>query len=337
MRIHRASLPSAWITSPGRKQNCFNLAVSCSKLPKPLILVFFMPELPEVETIRLGLAPTLEGQRLAKVTTHRADLRVPFTAGFAKRLTGRRITALKRRAKYLLAETDGPDTLVIHLGMSGRLTIHGPNCSKTPGNFARKPTQTKALSTRHSYGPHDHVVLETENGTRIVYTDHRRFGLMILVATDALAQHPLFKNLGPEPLERGFAGAALSEALRNKRTPIKAALLDQRVVAGLGNIYVCEALYRAKISPKRMALSVVGVRAQRLVRAIKNILRQAIAAGGSSLRDYAQADGELGYFQHRFSVYDRQGEACPRKTCSGKIKRLVQAGRSTWYCPSCQR
>ena len=296
-----------------------------------------MPELPEVETVRLGLVPALEGQRLAKVITRRADLRVPFSPGFAERLTGRRVLSLKRRAKYILAETDGPDTLVIHLGMSGRLTIFGPDGSKAPGNFVIKSSATKGAVDTHIYGPHDHVVLETDNGARIVYTDHRRFGVMILVEASKLYEHKLFKNLGPEPLEKSFTSARLSEALRNKRTPIKAALLDQRVVAGLGNIYVCEALFRAKISPKRMASSVAGARAKRLVPAIKDILRKAIAAGGSSLRDYAHTNGELGYFQHSFSVYDRQDKACPRKTCGGKIKRLVQAGRSTWYCSTCQR
>jgi formamidopyrimidine-DNA glycosylase len=244
---------------------------------------------------------------------------------------------LKRRAKYILAETDGPDTLVIHLGMSGRLTIFGPDGAKTPGNFVSQSSTTIDPHATHIYGPHDHVILETDNGARIVYTDHRRFGVMILVETNTLSEHKLFKNLGPEPLEKSFTSARLSEALRNKRTPIKAALLDQRVVAGLGNIYVCEALFRAKISPKRMASSVAGARAKRLVPAIKDILRKAISAGGSSLRDYAHTDGELGYFQHSFSVYDRQDKACPRKACGGKIKRLVQAGRSTWYCSTCQR
>ena len=291
-----------------------------------------MPELPEVETVRLGLVPVLEGHRLARVVTRRADLRVPFSPNFAERLTGRRITTIKRRAKYLLAETDGPDTLVIHLGMSGRLTIFDADELKAPGKFPRKCSYFK-----EKHGPHDHVVLETESGMRIVYTDPRRFGLMILAKTNTLAEHPLFEKMGPEPLDRGFSGKCLSEALCAKRTPIKAALLDQRVVAGLGNIYVCEALYRARISPKRIATSVAGVRAQRLVPAIKKILREAIAAGGSSLRDYARTDGELGYFQHKFSVYDRQGESCQRKSCSGKIKRLVQAGRSTWYCSNCQR
>ncbi|MGY9105697.1 MAG: bifunctional DNA-formamidopyrimidine glycosylase/DNA-(apurinic or apyrimidinic site) lyase [Alphaproteobacteria bacterium] len=296
-----------------------------------------MPELPEVETVRLGLVPALEGQRLAKVITRRADLRVPFSPGFAERLTGCRVLSLKRRAKYILAQTDGLDTLVIHLGMSGRLTIFGPDGSNAPGNFVSQSSTTMSRDPTHIYGPHDHVVLETDNGVRIIYTDHRRFGVMILVKTSELYEHKLFKNLGPEPLEKSFTGTRLSEALHNKRTPIKAALLDQRVVAGLGNIYVCEALFRAKISPKRMASSVAGARAKRLVPAIKYILRKAIAAGGSSLRDYAHTDGELGYFQHSFSVYDRQDKACPRKTCSGKIKRLVQAGRSAWYCSTCQR
>ncbi len=300
-----------------------------------------MPELPEVETVRLGLIEALEGQRLAKVVTRRADLRVPFSPRFSARLTGKRITALKRRAKYILMETEGPDTLVVHLGMSGRITIkgpgEGPGSAKTPGQFAKKISPAKRHTNGQKYGPHDHVVFETEAGLRIVYSDHRRFGLMILVKTDGLSGHPLFKNLGPEPLERAFSSSYLGETLRNKRTPIKAALLDQRVVAGLGNIYVCEALHRAKISPRRSASSIAGVRAQRLVPAVKKILRQAIAAGGSTLRDYAQTDGALGYFQHKFAVYDRQGEACPNNDCSGTIKRLVQAGRSSWYCPDCQR
>nr|TFG51185.1 MAG: bifunctional DNA-formamidopyrimidine glycosylase/DNA-(apurinic or apyrimidinic site) lyase [Hyphomicrobiales bacterium] len=291
-----------------------------------------MPELPEVETVRLGLAPVLHGHRLVEITTRRADLRVPFSKNFEKRLTGRRITALKRRAKYILAETDGTDTLVIHLGMSGRFTILGPDGPNSPGKFAHKTSEFSG-----AYGPHDHVVMVSDHGFRIVYTDPRRFGLMILVATAELASHPLFAKMGPEPLGRGFSGAVLTEALRHRRTPIKTALLDQSVVAGLGNIYVCEALYRAKISPKRLAASVAGARAQRLVPAIKEILREALKAGGSTLRDYAHTDGELGYFQHNFSVYDRQGESCLRRTCNGHIRRLVQAGRSTWYCPVCQR
>lgn len=296
-----------------------------------------MPELPEVETVRLGLERALLGQCLTKVETRRADLRLPFSSGFAARLTGQQITSVGRRAKYILAATDGPDTLVIHLGMSGRFTIHTPKSAKTLGRFNQNNLQTSGAPSCQQYGPHDHVVLQTESGDQIVYSDHRRFGLMILVETDVLGDHPLLRNLGPEPLARDFSAAHLSEKLRSKRTSIKAALLDQRVVAGLGNIYVCESLHRAKISPRRVASSVAGVRAQRLVPAIKNILGEAIAAGGSSLRDYAHTDGELGYFQHKFAVYDRQDKNCPTKGCAGTIKRLVQSGRSSWYCPKCQR
>jgi formamidopyrimidine-DNA glycosylase len=291
-----------------------------------------MPELPEVETVRRGLIPALEGRRLVDIETRRTDLRVPFTPGFAHKLSGRRITALKRRAKYILAETDGPETLVIHLGMSGRITIFSAEGKLKPGAFAQD-----IKNSSDGLGPHDHVVFLTEDGTRIVYNDHRRFGLMILVETNALSEHALFKSLGPEPLGEAFSAESLSRALEGKRTPIKAALLDQRVVAGLGNIYVCEALHRAKISPKRLAASVAGVRAARLVPAIKDILNDAIAAGGSTLRDYAHTDGELGYFQHSFRVYDRLGEPCLNRGCAGTIKRLVQSGRSTWYCPTCQR
>jgi len=291
-----------------------------------------MPELPEVETVRRGLAPALEGRRLSFVETRRADLRVPFSPGFAERLTGRRVTVLKRRAKYILAETDGPDTLVIHLGMSGRMTIYAQGAVSVPGGFALDGT-----SSANGNGPHDHVLFTTEDGTRIVYSDHRRFGLMVLADTATLSGHSLFKGLGPEPLDGDFSPESLSAALKGKRTPIKSALLDQRVVAGLGNIYVCEALHRARISPKRLASSVAGARAERLVPAVKAILGEAIAAGGSTLRDYAHTDGELGYFQHSFAVYGRLNEPCPSKGCRGKVKRLIQSGRSTWFCPVCQR
>jgi formamidopyrimidine-DNA glycosylase len=239
---------------------------------------------------------------------------------------------LRRRAKYLLLDLDSKESLIVHLGMSGRLTIHGFDAPLRPGRFHNKTPEDGSGN-----GKHDHVVFETDEGTRIVYTDHRRFGLMTLVDTDALEEDALFKGLGPEPLNNAFTPAVLSAALKGKKTPIKAALLDQRVVAGLGNIYVCEALFRARISPKRLARSVVGVRAGDLVPAIKAVLKDAIAAGGSSLRDYARADGELGYFQHRFAVYDREGKPCPAKACTGTIKRIVQSGRSTFYCPSCQR
>jgi formamidopyrimidine-DNA glycosylase len=291
-----------------------------------------MPELPEVETVRLGLAPALEGRILARVNVKRADLRIAFPENFAARLTGRRVLMLSRRAKYLLARLDNGETLIVHLGMSGRLTVHGHRAAVKPGKFHHNTADDGS-----GQGKHDHVLFETDQGTRIVFTDHRRFGLMTLVDTATLSSHALFAGLGPEPLDETFTPAFLSAALKPKRTPIKSALLDQRVVAGLGNIYVCEALFRARISPKRLAASVAGERAKRLVPAIKKVLEDAIRAGGSSLRDYAKADGELGYFQHHFAVYDREGKPCPARDCPGKIKRIVQAGRSTYYCPSCQK
>ena len=291
-----------------------------------------MPELPEVETVRLGLAAALQGHTLARVQVNRPDLRVAFPENFALRLKGRRVAQLRRRAKYLLFDLNGGETLVIHLGMSGRMTIHGAKAQVKPGRFHNSVAQDGS-----GMGKHDHVVFETEENTRIVFTDHRRFGLMALVATDTLEEDALFAGLGPEPLGAVFTPAVLSAALKGKKTPIKSALLDQRVVAGLGNIYVCEALFRARISPKRLAKTVAGARCEKLVPAIKAVLRDAIKAGGSSLRDYAKADGELGYFQHHFAVYDREGKPCPGKDCAGVIKRIVQAGRSTFYCPICQK
>jgi len=291
-----------------------------------------MPELPEVETVRRGLAPALVNHALVRVETRRGDLRVPFPPRFSERLTGRRVLGLARRAKYLLAELDKGETLVMHLGMSGRFTLHSPRHAEKHVRVRHRTPEDGS-----GRGPHDHVVMETEQGTRIVYTDHRRFGLMTLIATDELPRHPLFKGLGPEPLDPKFTPKSLSAALKDKRTPIKAALVDQGIVSGIGNIYACEALFRAGISPRRRAAAVAGPRTARLVRAIKEVLREAIKAGGSTLRDYAHADGELGEFQHAFQVYQRGGEPCPRKGCKGTIKRLVQTGRSTWYCPSCQR
>jgi formamidopyrimidine-DNA glycosylase len=290
-----------------------------------------MPELPEVETVRLGLIPAVEGHVLARVNARRGDLRTAFPSRFVERLTGRSILRVRRRAKYLLLDLDSGETLILHLGMSGRLTIHGAKAKVKPGAFHHK-----AAEDGSGEGKHDHVIFETEEGTRIVFTDHRRFGLMALAVTDMIERDKLFEGLGPEPLDAAFTPAVLSAALKGKRTPIKAALLDQRVVAGLGNIYVCEALFRARISPKRLAKTVGGERSMRLVPAIKKVLREAIDAGGSSLRDYARANGELGYFQHHFQVYDREGEPCPGRDCRGKIKRIVQGGRSTFYCPSCQ-
>jgi formamidopyrimidine-DNA glycosylase len=277
-----------------------------------------MPELPEVETVRRGLQPVLEGRRLVKVETRRAGLRLPFPKDFAKRLTGRRVTRLRRRAKYLLAELDGGETLVIHLGMSGRMSVEGRSLGvhDTPA------------------GKHDHVVFETE-AARIVFSDPRRFGLMTLVATAALAEDKLFKDLGVEPLSAEFDAAFLARALKGKKTPVKSALLDQRVIAGIGNIYACEALYRARLSPKRLAGRLKPPETAALAGAVRTVLREAIRAGGSSLRDYRKANGDLGGFQHRFKVYDREGEPCP--TCGGTIKRLVQAGRSSFWCPRCQK
>ena len=275
-----------------------------------------MPELPEVETVRIGLAAALEGHRLARVAIHRADLRKPFPPDFAPRLKNRLVEHVGRRAKYLLLELDRGETLIMHMGMSGRFTVRAGRAPETRGR-------------------HDHAIFETDDGKHVVFTDPRRFGLMALAPTGELAAHPLFAGLGPEPLTDDFTPAMLGAALKGKRTPIKSALLDQRVVAGLGNIYVCEALFRARISPRRIASSVPGARAARLVPAVRAVLRDALAAGGSSLRDYAHADGELGYFQHHFAVYDREGRSCPR--CGGTIRRIVQSGRSSFYCPACQR
>jgi formamidopyrimidine-DNA glycosylase len=289
-----------------------------------------MPELPEVETVRLGLAPALEGHVLTRVAARRADLRVPLPDRFVERLTGRRMLRLRRRAKFLLLDLDNDETLIMHLGMSGRFTVHGRMTTK-PGRF-----HNRAPGDGSGEGKHDHVVFETEEETRIVYTDHRRFGLMLLApAQEAERRLQASGELGPEPLEALFTSGALSSALAAKKTPIKSALLDQSVVAGLGNIYVCEALFRSGISPKRLARTVAGARCEKLVPAIKAVLADAIKAGGSSLRDYAHADGELGYFQHQFSVYDREGEPC--LACGAKIKRIVQAGRSTFFCAKCQR
>jgi formamidopyrimidine-DNA glycosylase len=291
-----------------------------------------MPELPEVETVRMGLAPVLERHTLTHVETRRGDLRVPFPANFAKRLTGRTIMRLWRRAKYLLAELDNGETLVIHLGMSGRMSVFAEGKERRLGQYVYESAPPDA-----GRGKHDHVVMETDAPARIVFTDPRRFGLMTLIPTGTLEDDKLFHGMGIEPLSASFDATWLARALKSRRTPIKSALLDQRVIAGLGNIYVCEALFRASISPKRIAASVAKTRLPALVTAIKAVLKEAIKAGGSSLRDFAKADGALGEFQHHFAVYDRAGEPCLTPRCPGKIKRIVQAGRSTFYCPSCQR
>lgn len=281
-----------------------------------------MPELPEVETVRRGLAPMMEGFRLTKAIVRRPDLRIPFPPRFAERLNGRRVLQLRRRAKYILADLDSGETLVIHLGMTGRMTIY---------EGALAPPANKDL------GPHDHVIFETDAPAHIIFTDHRRFGLMTLVNTEGAEDDRIFVGMGPEPLSNAFNEDVLSAALKGKNTPIKSALLDQRVVAGLGNIYVCEALFRSSISPKRKAASVAGKRSGPLTHAIKTVLMEAIEAGGSTLRDYAKADGSLGYFQHRFAVYGREDEPCSHDSCNGTITRIVQSGRSTFYCRKCQR
>jgi formamidopyrimidine-DNA glycosylase len=290
-----------------------------------------MPELPEVETVRMGLAPVLEGRRITRAEVRRSDLRIPFPSGFAKRLNGQRTKRLWRRAKYLLADLESGETLVMHLGMSGRLSVYSEGQKRRLGQYVYDIAPQSA-----GRGKHDHVVLETDVPARIVFTDHRRFGLMTLVETSSLEEHALFRDLGVEPLSLGFDSEFLSKALKGKKAPIKSVLLDQRVVAGLGNIYVCEALFRAKISPRRRAGTVSGPRIAFLAQAIKAILREAVKAGGSSLRDHKRVDGELGEFQHHFAVYDREGSACANR-CGGKVRRMVQSGRSTFYCPKCQR
>jgi formamidopyrimidine-DNA glycosylase len=288
-----------------------------------------MPELPEVETVRLGLQPALEGRTITDAVTRRGDLRIPFPRDFAARLKGRKVTRLKRRAKYILAELDSGETLVIHLGMSGRMAVYAEGKPRKLGNYVYDTGPAKP-------DKHDHVVFETDAPARIVFNDHRRFGLMDLVDTKTLEQSKMFKDIGIEPLSEKFNTAYLAKALEGKKTPIKSALLDQRLVAGLGNIYVCEALFRAKISPKRLAGSIRRDRLAPLVPAIKKVLTDAIAAGGSTLRDHAQATGDPGNFQHHFLVYGREGKPC-KLGCKGTVKRIVQAGRSTFYCPKCQK
>jgi formamidopyrimidine-DNA glycosylase len=286
-----------------------------------------MPELPEVETIRRGLAPALENVRLVRVEARRPDLRFPFPEGFVQRLTGAKVERLERRAKYLLARLDRCETLVMHLGMTGRFEIAGTGAPARPGRFAL----AQAPDPRHA-----HVLFETDAGCRVTFFDPRRFGYMDLIATEALDEHPWFRGLGPEPLACGFNEAHLRASFQGRRQPVKTALLDQRVVAGLGNIYVCEALHRARIWPGRAAGSISPRRLGALALSVRQVLREAIDAGGSTLRDYAAADGSLGYFQHNFLVYGREGEPCLRPGCQGRVRRLVQSGRSTFACRRCQ-
>jgi len=276
-----------------------------------------MPELPEVETVRRGLAPVLEDQRLTRVIIRRRDLRWPVPDDFGQRLTGRRVTGVGRRAKFLTIGLDDGTVWIAHLGMSGRFRIF---------ETAAPPEET-----------HDHVILETDAGATIRYNDPRRFGFMDLTTVDDLAAYPMLAEIGPEPLSDDFNDAVLAARLKGRAAPIKAALLDQKTVAGLGNIYVCEALFEAGISPRRKARSVQGDRARRLAGTIKGVLGRAIAAGGSTLRDHRQPDGELGYFQHDFQVYGRVGGACRRCGDGYPVKQMTQSGRSTFYCPNCQR
>jgi len=293
-----------------------------------------MPELPEVETVRLGLRPALEGYTILEAQTRRGDLRVPFPPRFTQRLTGRKVKRLARRAKYIIAELDSGESLVIHLGMSGRISVYADGKRQRLGDYIYNPAPPNA-----GHGKHDHVVIETDAPAKIVFNDHRRFGLMTLIATNALDHDKLFKDIGIEPLSKAFNARHLAGALEGKKTSIKAALLDQRVVAGLGNIYVSEALFLAHVSPKRLAGSLKKEQSAALVEAIKSVLKDAIAAGGSTLRDHAQATGDPGAFQHRFRVYDREGQPCRNTAtkCPGKVRRIVQGGRSTFYCPACQK
>ena len=287
-----------------------------------------MPELPEVETVRGGLAPVLEHHRLVRVEARRPDLRFPLPQNFVQLLTGATVTRLERRAKYLLARLDREDTLVMHLGMSGRFDITHGEAATRPGDFHYAP----APNAKHA-----HVVFETEAGARVTYYDPRRFGYMALINTATLHLHPWFAGLGPEPLSEAFDAGHLKAAFAGRKQGPKTLLLDQRTVAGLGNIYVCEALNRARISPFKASGGVSRPRLTRLVADIRDVLTEAIGAGGSTLRDFAQTDGALGYFQHRFRVYDREGEPCLNSGCIGVISRKVQAGRSTFYCHVCQK
>ena len=277
-----------------------------------------MPELPEVETVVRGLAGRMTGRRVVRLDLHREDLRWPIPRGLRRKVEGRLIKAVRRRAKYILIDLEDGGVLLMHLGMSGRLTVVNAG-DTTPAEV------------------HDHVVFTLDDGTRIRFNDQRRFGMLDYVRDRALEKHPLLRELGPEPLDPGFTPESLAKSLTGKRTPLKAALLDQQVVAGLGNIYVSEVLFEAGLSPRRLARTVTLERATRLVGAIRGVLKRAIAAGGSSLRNYVQASGELGYFQHQWAVYGKEGEPCPACDCGGGIRRIVQSNRSTFYCAKRQR
>ena len=283
-----------------------------------------MPELPEVETVRRGLQPALAAALIVRVAQRRPDLRFPFPERFAARLTGARVERLNRRAKYILAELDTGETWVTHLGMTGRFAVG----EAVPGVF-ETPASTDPK--------HEHLVLWTDRPGRIGFFDARRFGYMGLIPTAEIERQPWFEGLGPEPMGNDFSAAHLEAEFAGKTQSVKATLLDQRVVAGLGNIYVCEALYRSRISPLTAAGRIRPDRLERLALAVREVLGEAIEAGGSTLKDFANAEGGQGYFQHRFEVYGREGRACVREACGGVVKRIVQAGRSTFYCPRCQR
>ncbi len=286
-----------------------------------------MPELPEVETVRRGLAPAMQGRRILSARANRPDLRLAFPDRFAERLTGARVERIDRRAKYLLVRLGSGETLLMHLGMSGRFSIHADDLSSQPGDFVYAPAADPK---------HDHVVLELEGAVTVTYNDPRRFGFMVMFPTDEEDTVSYLKDLGPEPNSNAFSAARLVEAFEGRKSPVKAGLLDQSVVAGLGNIYVCEALWRAKVSPKRLCANLGTARAERLATACRDVIAEAIEAGGSTLRDYAGADGAMGYFQHSFDAYGREGEPCHR--CDGGvIVRIVQSNRSSFYCPTCQR
>ena len=293
-----------------------------------------MPELPEVETVRRGLQPVMEGAKILGAEARRKDLRFPFQKDFVARLTGQTVTGLGRRAKYLLADLASGDVLLMHLGMSGSFRIQKIEQRHTPGAFQHP---------RGKNGAHDHVVFHMSSGADVIFNDPRRFGYMKIIPRASLEAEPLLKGLGPEPLGNAFDARLLAQSCAGKNTSLKAALLDQRVVAGLGNIYVCEALYRAHLSPRRRASTLAEKKgaptdhAKRLIDAIHAVLNQAIEAGGSSLRDHRQTSGELGYFQHSFRVYDREGESCGTVGCGGIIRRFTQNGRSTFWCPKCQK
>ncbi|QWG23437.1 bifunctional DNA-formamidopyrimidine glycosylase/DNA-(apurinic or apyrimidinic site) lyase [Bradyrhizobium sediminis] len=293
-----------------------------------------MPELPEVETVRRGLQPVMEGSKILKAEARRKDLRFPFQKDFVARLEGQTVTGLGRRAKYLMADLGSGDVLLMHLGMSGSFRVLKDDGDAAPGQFHHPRSENRT---------HDHVVFQMSSGASIVFNDPRRFGYMKIIARRALDDEPLLKGLGPEPLGNEFDAKMLAQSCASKKTSLKAALLDQRVVAGLGNIYVCEALYRSQLSPRRLAATLATKKgeptdhARRLVSAIHGVLNQAIKAGGSSLRDHRQTSGELGYFQHSFQVYDREGEKCQTAKCGGVVRRFTQNGRSTFWCPKCQK